>query len=160
MSLPANAAHKGKTAESKLQKCLAKLESQRANLCFERIYDARSSLGHVSNPRVGDFAIYYNGLNVLVEVKETKLDNRLPRQNFDRAQRARLRLRSLAGTICFLVVYHSTTDKWRVLNPLLMGSEDTGSWDLKDEQSYTLEEVVKILTEVKTKEVVDAGSSQ
>lgn len=139
------AADRGKKAEGKLQKAFDKLEASRQDFCYERIYDARSSMGKMSNPRVGDFVLYHQGRNVIVEVKEVAHDYRLPCGNFDRGQRARLRKRQLAGSICAILVYHSTTDVWRIATLDFFGTKDQGSWDFRETPECTLDTVLDVL---------------
>lgn len=139
------AANRGKTAEAKLQKAFTKIEALRYDFTYERIYDARSSMGKMSNPRVGDFMLYHQGRNIIVEVKEVNHAYRLPKPNFERAQRARLRKRQLAGSICAIVVYHSPTDVWRIAILDFFGAEETGSWDFRGTPEYTLDTVLDVL---------------
>lgn len=135
-------ANRGKVAEGLLTKQFEKLSASRADFTFERIYDARSSLGSIANPRSGDFVLYFQGKNVLLEVKEVAHDYRLPVGNFKLDQRARLRIRSLAGTVCAVAVYHTTTKSWRLLPASWFGTLNQGSWDLRPIPSLTLVEVI------------------
>lgn len=138
-------ADRGKVAEGLLDKEFRKLDLSLANFTFERIYDARSSRGAMANPRVGDFVLYHNGLNIVVECKETEHAYRLPVGNFELDQRARARKRQIAGAICVVVVYHSTTEKWR-LEPLdFFGTLNKGSWDFRGRAEYTKAQIIEKL---------------
>ena len=141
-------ANRGKVAETLMKKALQSLEKTRHNLCFERIADARSSRGMSSNPRDGDFVIYHAGKNILIELKEVGHAVRLPKPNFPNDQKARLKKRQLAGTICKVVVYHSTTGVWRLLDLDYFDLGLTGSWDLTETKAYNLKEVIKCLTDL------------
>lgn len=141
-------ANRGKVAEGLMKKALQNLEKHSHNLCFERIPDARSSRGMSSNPRDGDFVIYHSGKNILIELKEVGHDYRLPKSNFPNDQKARLRKRQLAGTICRVVVYHSTTGVWRLLELDYFDLGVTGSYDLTSTKQYTLKEVIECLTDL------------
>ena len=140
-------ANRGKKAEGLLQKAFNKIEASRHDFCFERIYDARSSVGKMSNPRVGDFVLYYAGKNLIIECKEVAHDYRLSRANFDPAQRARLYKRQLAGSICIVLVYHSTTNKWRLqnLDYFRVSDVEAASWDFRGTPELTLEDMLKLL---------------
>jgi penicillin-binding protein-related factor A (putative recombinase) len=140
-------ANRGKVAEAKLQKAFTKIEAGRHDFCFERIYDARSSMGKMANPRVGDFVLYVAGKNIIIECKEVAHDYRLSRQNFDRSQRARLKKRQLAGSICVILVYHSTTDLWRMCDLDYFGVEETGSWDFRATDALIFEEMMNLIME-------------
>lgn len=123
-------ANKGKQAEHKLQVAFTAYASNHSEFDYERIQDARSSMGKMSVPRAGDFLLFHKGKNILLEVKEVAHDYRLPKPNFDRGQRARMKKRQYAGSICYVIVYHSTTEIWRLLPLDYFGVEETGSWDL------------------------------
>lgn len=121
---------KGKTAEHKLQVAFTAYASNHSEFDYERIQDARSSMGKMSVPRAGDFLLFHKGKNILLEVKEVQHSYRLPRPNFDRGQRARMMKRKLAGSICMVIVYHAVDNLWRLIPLEYFGVEDTGSWDL------------------------------
>ena len=140
-----SSANRGKVAEDLLKKKFKAIEANDASFTYERIYDARSSMGKMSNPRVGDFALYHRGTNTVVEVKEVQHDYRLPCANFSLDQRARMRKRLLAGSKCYVVVYHSTTKKFRILCLDYFGTQDAGSWNLIAEKERTLDEVIGVL---------------
>lgn len=125
------AANRGKEAEKLFHAILDKVSAGKQDFDFERIDDARSSSGHMSKPRTGDFIVFMRGLSWAIEVKQVQHEFRLPRANFPRDQRARLRKRQLAGGIPVLFVYFATLQKWRMCSDLgFLGFEDTGSWDL------------------------------
>ena len=141
------AANRGKWAEGKLDAEFSKLNSKYANFCHERILDAYSSRGATSSSRAGDFGVYYAGLNFVIEVKTVDHDYRLPRSNFKLDQRARMYKRQLAGSHCFIVIYHSTTKLWRML-PLdyfRKTAEETGSWDMSAEPTLSLDDIMQSL---------------
>lgn len=138
-------ANRGKVAEGLMKKALQQLEKSKHDLCFERIADARSSRGMSSNPRDGDFVIYHAGKNILLELKEVAHAARLPKPNLPNDQKARLRKRQLAGTICKVVVYHSPTGVWRLLDLDYFDLGTTGSWELSGTKPYTLKEVIECL---------------
>ena len=119
---------RGKTAEKAVRKILDKLNSERADFDYARIYDARSAGGKFP-ARPGDFEVYYNGIFGLIEVKEVAHDYHLPEKNFPAEGRAKLRKRQMAGGHILVLVYHSTTGKWR--SRALDEFVRTGSsWDL------------------------------
>lgn len=124
------AANRGKEAEKLFHAILDKINTKQHDFDYERIDDARSASGHMSKPRTGDFVVYARGYNWAIEVKQVQHEFRLPRANFPRDQRARLKKRELAGGIPVVFVYFAPIQKWRVINPSVMGFEDTGSWDM------------------------------
>jgi penicillin-binding protein-related factor A (putative recombinase) len=141
------AANRGKTAEAILQKEFKKLDEKDAFFTFERIYDARSSKGAMANPRTGDFVLYNRGDNTVLEVKEVDHEYRLPRANFSKDQRARMVKRHYAGSICLVAVYFTPIKAWRLLELSYFGSEDTGSWDMRDSSLYDLPRLLAALYE-------------
>ncbi len=143
MTSPAN---RGKTAEAQFQKALDDYAKTDYTFDYERIYDARSSMGKMSNPRAGDFVIYHRGLNILIELKQVAHDYRLPVANFKPDQRARMRKRELAGTLCAVVIYHSTTDVWRMERLEYFKGSAVGSWDMRDVLTTDLSNIMQVLT--------------
>lgn len=138
-----SSANRGKLAEGKLKNALTLLASSRYDFCFERIEDARSSKGASSTPRAGDFAIYCAGKNMLIECKEVAHEFRLPKPSFKNDQRARMRIRQLAGTICTVAIYHPTKNVWRDLPLSYFEAGETGSWDMSSTPTYTLAQIVE-----------------
>lgn len=138
-------ANRGKVAESKLRTELARLEAGLVDFTFERILDAHSARGAMSAARAGDFVIYYKGKNILIEVKEVEHDFRLPKSNFKRDQRARMMKRQLAGSICQVVIYHSTTGQWRILPLNYFGVEEVGSWDLREIATVNIKQLIGVI---------------
>ncbi len=131
-----SAANRGKVAEKLFHNCLDDLNLRLHDFDYERLDDARSASGHMSKPRTGDFVVYSKGFSWAIEVKQVQHEFRLPRANFPRDQRARLKKREHAGGIPVLFVYFAPLEKWRVLNPSAMGTDDTGSWDLSHIQLH------------------------
>lgn len=139
------AADRGKSSEDRFQKALDNYAKTDYTFCYERIYDARSSMGKMSNPRTGDFVIYHKGKNLCIEVKEMEHDYRLPCSNFKLDQRARMRVRQLAGSICLVVVYSSLLQTWRIQTLDYFGTQNTGSWDMRDTLTIDLAGVMDII---------------
>lgn len=138
-------ANRGKSAEKSLGNELSKLSTKHFDFCFERIADAYSSRGALATPRAGDFVVYTKGKNYLIELKEVVHEFRLNRSNFKRDQRARMRVRQLAGSICLVVVHHSTTNMWREVPLDFFGTEETGSWDLSTFNTVPLIQITEKL---------------
>lgn len=148
------AANRGKVAESLLQKQFKLLEAADAYFTWERIYDARSSRGAMANPRTGDFVLYNRGDNTVLEVKEVDHEYRLPRANFSKDQRARMRKRQLAGSLCYVAVYFTPIKAWRLLEMRYFDTEETGSWDMRDQSLYDMPRLIAALhEEVKIRKV-------
>jgi hypothetical protein len=124
------AGQRGKLPEKKVRELLERLKAQKAGFDYERKYDARSAGGRFQS-QAGDFGFFAHSLHGLIEVKEVDHDFRLPRKNFPDEQRARLRLRELAGGLIIVLIYHTSTKLWRVCR-LSDFREGVPSWDLSD----------------------------
>lgn len=124
------AGQRGKLPEKKVRELLERLKAQKAGFDYERKYDARSAGGRFQS-QAGDFGFFAHGLHGLIEVKEVDHDFRLPRKNFPDEQRARLRLRELAGGLIIVIIYHTPTKLWRVCR-LADFADGTSSWNLSD----------------------------
>ena len=144
------AANRGKSAEATLKRIFSAYSDGHSNFCFERVLDAHSARGAISSPRTGDFVLYWQGRNAVIELKTVAHDYRLPKANFGLDQRARMKIRELAGSTSLVVVYHSTTDLLRVLPLSYFGTETTGSWDLRETEalasSSLLEQIFYLAT--------------
>lgn len=129
-------ANRGKVAEAKLQKALQDYDGKHADFDWGRVYDAHSAGGKFAC-QTGDFMWFHRNANGVIELKEVAHDYRLPTKNFNPGQIARMRKRMLAGAAASVVVYHSTTGKWRLvgLQYFLDRLEDK-SWDLRDYPEY------------------------
>ena len=140
MAAPAQAVQ-GKYAEGKIRDELRRRGNEDSGFDWERNYDARSSMGRIPR-RAGDFTYYWQqplddrlllrhrGHGV-IEVKQVKHDFRLPRKNFDPDGWGILVKREMAGGKIVVIVFHSTTKKWRVV-PFgwFKSLRDAKSWDL------------------------------
>lgn len=138
---------RGKYAEDKARDELRKRSADNARFDYERNYDGRSSMGRIP-ARAGDFTFFVGALvdgnaviepvsHGVIEVKQVAHDFRLPRKNFDPAKFGILRKRELAGGKIVIIVYHSTTGKWRVV-PFgwFVALKDNASWDLTTWPTY------------------------
>lgn len=146
-------AKRGKFAETKIKAALEDWKQKVAAFTYNRILDARSSLGAMSNPQPGDFqwfrdydvAVTHEGKhfgftrNGLIESKEVEHTYRLPYMNFSPDQVGRMVIRQMAGSECIIIVCHRVPDKrgasWRNV-PLDFFRERPGtkygSWDLSE----------------------------
>lgn len=105
---------KGKDSEAAVKRWLsAKVVQIGLRFAWDRPVDTREAGGTVK-ATVGDFDLMYNGRLLTLEVKETEIDNVLPRKNFKRDQIARLKRRSLAGVPIVVLVHHTTAKLWTV----------------------------------------------
>lgn len=146
----ATVANRGKEAEKIFREALDRLNLKHHDFDFERLDDARSSSGKNSKPRTGDFIVYHAGRSWTIEVKQVNHAFRLPKTNFPLDQRARLRKRSLAGSLPVLFIYFTPVEKWRVVDPGILGTETTGSWDLErlPTRAEKLDDLLRLLYEV------------
>jgi hypothetical protein len=138
-----SAAKRGKQTESTLDDEFEKLQSDSIHFDYERIVDAFTTRGAYTVPRVGDFLLFYRGVAVVLEAKETEHDYRLPAGNFTTDARARMRRRAGAGVLCLVVVHHKKSDVWRLHNIDWYDTRSKGSWDYSSEPSLTLLDVIK-----------------
>ncbi len=128
------AGQRGKVAEAAVKKFLVGLKERKLAFDFERKYDARSAGGRFQS-QAGDFGFFSPSEHGLIEVKEVAHEYRLPKKNFGADQRARLKIRELAGGVVVILVYHLPLKRWRVL-PLSAFYVEEPSWDLSKYPDY------------------------
>lgn len=150
MSDPAN---RGKFAEGETKKLLLALETKHARFCFNRNLDAHAAGGKFP-AQAGDFQAFASysrvsvetkgtttytltepySRNFIVEIKETKLPNRLPYKNYSFDKVARVNKRVLAGTEAIVMICHMPAKQWRAVPQAFFAERDplkpSGSWDL------------------------------
>lgn len=150
------AANRGKYAEGEVKKYLKLLESSHMNFTFNRNLDAHAAGGKFQ-AQAGDFQAFVAigtaflkeadsdprlytekpvrlTRNFIIEVKECKLPNRLPYQNYSADKVARVNKRVHAGTEAIVLVCLMPDKLWRAVpqeffnirNP----DKPSGSWDL------------------------------
>lgn len=154
-------ANRGKFAEGKVAAFMNEWKGKVKGFTFNRILDAHSSKGAMSNPQPGDFqwflATGYKFTlgnervvrdwtrNGLIEVKQVEHHFRLPCKNFGADQVARMRMRSWAGSEpLVLVCFHPEprVTMWRAA-PLDFFEQrpgpkpESGSWDMSEIDAYT-----------------------
>lgn len=135
----ASEANRGKVGEGKLKQALTKM-SVKGDTAFYRLPDARAGS---FMPTLADFLVAHKGKAYLIECKEVKHDYRLPHANFSTDQVARMRMFQMTQGITSLVfIYHSTVDMWRAYNVERFLERENGSWDLRDSQPRSLEEIL------------------
>lgn len=123
---------RGKYAEGKVRLWMKTRSDADASFDFYRFPDARAGSFQVVP---ADFEAVHRGVPFLIEVKEVEHDFRLPQKNFSEDKVARMRKRQMAGAECWVIVYHRTTKRWRVV-PLVAFIERKPSWDLTLSSSY------------------------
>lgn len=129
-------ADRGKYAEKQVTSLLEAQSTTYADFAFERLPDARAARG-AFKAMVADFDIGVGslGLAVFLEVKEMKHLFRIAKDKLE--QLARLRKWKLAGRTFYVLVYHSESDKWRLVPDSFFGLEGTpASWDLRPLPEY------------------------
>jgi penicillin-binding protein-related factor A (putative recombinase) len=132
-------AMRGKIAEGAVKKVLSAITRQ--DFAWYRLPDAHAGS---RQPTLADFLLVNQGMPILLEVKETAHDFRLPVGNFKLENRARMRIFQLAGVKCSILVYHSGTRVWRCTRLDYFGTQDTGSWDLRNTSELTLKEALEL----------------
>ena len=131
--------NRGKDAEGLLRKHLQTLCTSTSK-AYYRLPDAHSGS---LQPTLADFFYLDQGKFTLLECKEVAHDFRLPHSNFDAAQVARMRLFQLAGAGAVVVVYFSKIKLWRGYSIDRFVERIGGSWDLRDTEPTTLQELLK-----------------
>jgi hypothetical protein len=130
---------RGKVAEALLRKHLQSL-CVSTDMAWHRLPDAHSGSLQAT---LADFFFINKGSFFLLECKEVAHTYRLPHGNFDPAQVARMRLFKLAGAGALVLVYSSTTKLWRGYDIDRFIERTGGSWDLRDQEPTTLQELLK-----------------
>lgn len=144
----ATASNRGKFAESQVKTLLKKLEA--ANCTHARWPDAHSG-SFVTAP--ADFLLLQEGKLRLLEVKEVQHQTRLPYKNLEQGQLARMLMWQAAGASCWVLVYHTPANVWRLLpvdyfknrQKTTDTGKPVGSWDLKDIPTQTLIEAFGLI---------------
>jgi len=131
--------NRGKVAETLVKKHLTSINRQ--DFAWWRMPDAHAGS---MQPTLADFLLVSRGKVTLLEVKEVAHDFRLPVGNFKPENRARMRLFQFAGADCQVLIYHSTTKQWRSLPLDYFGTQNTGSWDLRNTAELNLKEAVEL----------------
>lgn len=150
----------GKWAEDRVRDWLKKYKEAHASFTFNRILDARSARGAMSNPQPGDFQWFMDcgrvamvessdsrltqcryTRNGVIEVKSVENSHRLPYGNFNPDQVGRLRIRQMAGSETMVIVAfrpEGYAPYWRTA-PLeyFEARERKGSWDMSDIDAYS-----------------------
>lgn len=131
-------AEQGKSAEKSVATYLNDLSNAYAPFDYQRGYDARAAGGKFQRV-AGDFQFFSPNIHGVIEVKETKFPERLPYGNFETSAVAKCVKRRLAGGLAIVLIYHETTELWRML-PISFFQRrdlDKGSWFLDGWKTYT-----------------------
>lgn len=130
------AANRGKEAEDLVRAYLTK-RSAKASTSFYRLPDARAGSRQAT---LADFLFFNKGTGYLLEVKQVDHEYRLPHNNFDTGQVARMRLFEQAGAVPIVLVYHTPIKLWRANFVCRFIYREGGSWDLRGQEAVTLDE--------------------
>lgn len=126
-------ANRGKKAEDAVAVFLTGWAQTSSEREFARLVDTKAA-GRTIKAAAADFEFFaiLPGRVVchgLIEVKETEHEYRLARDKVP--QLPRLRKREKCGGLCLVVIHHSTTGLWRVMQAgTLASTGDKGSWNL------------------------------
>lgn len=127
-------ANRGKKSEDAVARFLTLWALANHSREANRLTDSKAA-GRIIKAAAADFEFFSTVGHGLVEVKETEHEYRLARSKVP--QLARLRKRTNCGGLCFVIVFHSTIKKWRVVDAdYLARTGDKGSWNLKDQPAY------------------------
>lgn len=133
---------RGKVAESLVRDALKALEATAMQFTFNRIGDAGAAGGAFA-AQSGDYQAFGWGKNWLIEVKELQHAYRLPHSSFGAEQVARMRKRSLAGSIPVVLLYHRNEKVWRCPSFATFLRRDGGSWDFRLVETFSLAEIME-----------------
>jgi penicillin-binding protein-related factor A (putative recombinase) len=131
-------ANRGKVAETLVKKRLEVL-ARSAQVAWHRPPDMRSGS---FQPALCDFLLLRSGQLTLIEVKQTQHTFRLVHGNLSTEQVGRMRVWQMAGATCCVLVYHSTTEQWRMEHVDYFSERTGGSWDLRAIPAKTLDEIL------------------
>lgn len=123
---------RGKTAEKEVKEYFEHLNGTHFDFAFSRLPDARSAGGRLGAV-LCDFLVWFKGLSIPLEVKETKHDYRLAKDKL--SQLAILQKVAGAGAVPYVLVYFTTIDQWRVA-PISYFEFGVPSWDMRDLKLY------------------------
>ena len=112
---------------------MGKWAEKNSTFDWQRMPDARAARGALA-AQVADFEIFRAGKHGVIEVKEVQHDFRLPRTRIK--QLPRIRKRMMAGGVGIILIYHSTTEQWRLPNMKAILGDRGASWDFSDEITY------------------------
>lgn len=138
--------NKGAGAEAKVQEFLDRWSASSTSNEANRLVDTKAA-GRVIKAAAADFEFFsFDGLDTchgLIEVKETEHEYRLSKNRL--TQFARLRKRAKCGGLIFVLVYHSTLQRWRCMTDVDLGPISAqGSWDLRHIATFkTAEEALQ-----------------
>ena len=149
----ATASNRGKFAESQVKALLKKLEA--ANCTHHRFPDKRAG-SSVTAP--ADFLLLQEGKLRLLEVKEVQHQTRLPYKNLEQGQLARMLMWQAAGASCWVLIYHTPANVWRLLpvdyfknrQKTTDTGKPVGSWNLEDVPTQTLIEAFGLIKNDRT----------
>lgn len=120
-------ANRGKVAEKKVQDWLKRLNEEVAQFAWLRLPDARSAMGRLA-AQPSDFIVFSPAGATFLEVKEIAHDRLLPFGKLP--QLADMKKFQLAGCRSTVLVYHTTSKRWRCIDVRDLESISKGSWDL------------------------------
>jgi hypothetical protein len=135
-------ANRGKVAEKATEKVLDDLNSRFMTFAYERLPDARSAGGRLKAV-ICDYLVWWKemvnnlpyGHSILLEVKETEHEYRLPKDKV--SQYPRLKKFENAGATALVLVFHSKIDKWRVMTLRQLDHvAGDASWDLRNIETF------------------------
>ena len=106
-------ANLGKKAEKQVQAWLEARSAAGVAFAFHRFPDARAARGMLA-AQPSDYLVAHRGRMVLLEVKETQQERRLPKAKV--SQYGALLKFYLAGSDVIVLVYRSTTSDWVYLD--------------------------------------------
>lgn len=131
-------ADRGKSAENAVDKYLKEWQLGSTRREFTRLLDSKAA-GRIIKASAADFEYFSSteahGVFGLIEVKQTEHLYRLERPKLP--QLARMRKRTKCGGSCYVLVFHSAIEQWRVVDiTWLANNGDLGSWNLTDFPLY------------------------
>lgn len=125
-------ANRGKRGEGLFKAACTRITRQ--GFIFYRFPDAFTG---AKSPVPADYLLMEDGQVYLMEIKETEHEYRLKHGNVGADQIARMRNWQLAGAKSYVIVFHSTTNLWRVIPADDLVEREGGSWNLTEYAQFT-----------------------
>lgn len=133
------AADRGKKSEKVVKDWMTARSDAKADFAFHRHPDPHAGS---LQPVPADYEAMQNREHHLIEVKEVKEaaasgSRRLPAKNFQSDKVGRMRKWQWAGSVCNVLVHHTSVGEWRLVPLDVFVGERPSSWDITHFPPYS-----------------------